>query len=77
MDFMKMAVPGFADKPMWKRISHKMFHCPTFWNLKPAFRCPICRATYRCYWDGNDVEGVGINLCGPCAEKHGLGGKND
>lgn len=54
------------------RVFHKLFKCPTFWQLKPAFKCPICGDTYRCYWDGNDVDGLGIDVCTPCAKAHEL-----
>jgi hypothetical protein len=49
-----------------KKILHYLFHCPTFWRVKPAFVCPCCQATYRCYWDGHDVNGK-INVCSACA----------
>jgi hypothetical protein len=49
-----------------KMVWHKLFHCPTFWLVKPAFQCPICGKRYRCYWDGNDTD-RGINLCDECA----------
>ena len=55
---------------MWRRLFHKLFKCPTFWELKPHFKCPLCGKTYRCYWDGNDVIGVGIDLCDKCAQKY-------
>lgn len=58
-----------GSKTFWQRWSHKLFHCPTFWRLKAAFKCPECGKTYRCYWDGNDCDG-GINLCGRCATKY-------
>jgi len=48
-----------------KRWWHYLFRCPTFWRVKPAFKCPKCGATYRCYWDGHDAHGY-INLCGKC-----------
>ena len=48
---------------------HKLFACPTFWKLKPMFRCPECGKKYRCYWDGNDVTGHGIDYCNKCAKK--------
>lgn len=57
------------EEKMVKGILHKLFNCPTFWRLKPFFQCPICGKRYRCYWDGHDVEKVGINLCKKCAEK--------
>ena len=64
---------GFAaeiknEKTFWQRVYHKLFECPTFWSLKPAFKCPICGNTYRCYWDGHDCDD-GIDLCGKCAAK--------
>ncbi len=54
---------------MFKRLFHLLFECPTFWRLKPAFTCPECGDQYRCYRDGHDVVGVGIDLCGPCAKE--------
>jgi len=50
------------------KLKHKLFDCPTFWNLKPSFQCPICGHKYRCYWDGNDCFGL-IDVCNKCAEK--------
>ncbi len=50
------------------RIIHKLFYCPTFWQMKPSFKCPCCGKKYRCYWDGNDVKYVGIDLCNNCAK---------
>lgn len=46
-----------------KHWFHKLFNCPTFWSIKPRFKCPECGKTYRCYWDGNDVDGHGTDLC--------------
>jgi hypothetical protein len=51
----------------WKKIHHKLFRCPTFWKLKYSFHCPRCGKGYRCYWDGNDVTGHGIDYCNSCA----------
>ena len=51
---------------LFRRWKHKLFECPTFWSVKPKFKCPLCGTTYRCYWDGNDAGGH-INLCDPCA----------
>ena len=51
-----------------KRWYHKLFKCPTFWNLKLQFTCPECGGKYRCYWDGNDIAGVGIDYCNDCAK---------
>lgn len=56
-------------KPFFKRIYHKLFGCPTFWKLKPRFSCPKCGKKYRCYWDGNDVTGYGIDYCNKCAKE--------
>ena len=58
------------------KLMHYLFECPTFWRRKPAFQCPVCNATYRCYWDGNDVGGK-INVCKKCTHhdptvKHSL-----
>ena len=50
-----------------KRWHHKLFKCPTFWELKPHFICPHCGKKYRCYWDGNDIAGLGIDYCNKCA----------
>jgi len=52
---------------MYKKLKHKLFNCPTFWRLKPSYQCPKCLKKYRCYWDGNDIEGVGIHYCDKCA----------
>lgn len=57
----------------FKKIRHYLFNCPTFWRLKPAFECPKCGRKYRCYWDGNDILGHGINICNSCAKKIGEG----
>jgi hypothetical protein len=50
----------------WK---HKLFNCPTFWRLKPFYHCPSCNKGMRCYWDGNDVAGHGIDYCDKCAKE--------
>ena len=55
-------------KPLLKRIIHKLFFCPTFWRLKPRFQCPRCGKKYRCFWDGNDIEGHGTDYCNKCAK---------
>ncbi len=57
---------------LFSKIKHYLFHCPTFWRIKPAFTCPICGHRYRCYWDGNDCGGK-IDVCKKCTthyEKH-------
>lgn len=51
------------------KLNHYLFHCPTFWRLKPIFKCPTCGKKYRCYWDGNDIENHGIDFCNKCAKK--------
>ena len=53
-------------KTRMKRWKHLLFDCPTFWSIRPRFKCPDCGKTYRCYWDGNDTD-HGINLCDTCA----------
>lgn len=53
-----------------KQWCHKLFKCPTFWQLKPFFHCPGCGKGYRCYWEGNDVAGLGIDYCDECTAKH-------
>ena len=60
-------VGTIEKKGFFKRWTHKLFHCPTFWSLHPKFSCPGCGKKYRCYWDGNDVEGHGIDYCNKCA----------
>ena len=55
-------------KPFLKRWKHKLFNCPTFWKLKTSFNCPKCKKTYRCYWDGNDVSGHGVDYCNKCTK---------
>lgn len=57
-------------KKKLKRLYHKLFECPTFWRLRKFFTCPECKTKYRCYWDGNDIAGVGINYCNSCAKKY-------
>ncbi len=61
-------IATIQKKSFWKRIYHKLFECPTFWRIKPAFHCPECGRGYRCYWDGNDIIGHGINYCNVCAK---------
>lgn len=60
-------------KTFFKRWNHKLFHCPTFWNVKGRFKakyaCSICGSGYRCYWDAHDIEGYGIDICDNCAKK--------
>lgn len=48
------------------KLWHYLFKCPTFWSLKQHFHCPVCGASYRCYWDANDIGGL-INVCKKCA----------
>ena len=51
-----------------KKLYHYLFTCPTFWSWKPKFTCPKCGRKYRCYWDGNDIDNHGINICNSCAK---------
>jgi len=55
-------------KEFYSRWRHKLFHCPTFWELKPHFQCPKCGKKYRCYWEGNDIVGVGKDYCDDCVK---------
>jgi hypothetical protein len=52
-----------------RNIWHKLFKCPTFWMLKPRFKCPLCGKKYRCYYDGHDIPDIGIDICSDCAKK--------
>ena len=61
---------GVFHKYLNKGILHKLFWCPSFWQLRRAFHCPECGKKYRCYYDGNDVTGHGIDLCNRCAKKY-------
>ena len=56
------------NTPIYKKVYHYLFKCPTFWKIKPAFKCPLCRKKYRCYWDGNDDFGI-INICDECVKR--------
>lgn len=59
----------YINPKSWtQRLCHKLFHCPTFWRLRASFKCPKCGRNYRCYWDGNDILGYGIDICERCAE---------
>ena len=62
-------------RTFWKRIYHYLLECPTFWRVKPSFTCPVCGKKYRCYWDGNDVEGIGVDVCNKCAKKQDYRGE--
>jgi len=62
-------VLSIRRKGLLKRWLHKIFSCPTFWRIKPAFTCPGCGKKYRCYWDGNDVAHHGVDYCCKCAAK--------
>ncbi len=56
-----------GNKTIVQRVFHKLFRCPSFWSIKPAFQCPECGKKYRCYWDGNDIIGRGTDICNACA----------
>lgn len=62
-------VAGIKKKSFFQRWKHKLFTCPTFWKWKAAFSCPGCGKKYRCYWDGNDVAGHGIDYCNKCTKR--------
>lgn len=65
------AVISIPRKPWAQRLWHYLFDCPTFWQWKRAFTCPLCGAKYRCYWDGHDSDcGAGTSLCTSCARQH-------
>jgi len=53
-------------KDFIRRWLHYLFSCP--FRLKTAFHCKLCGKPKRCYWDGNDIEGLGINICHKCSE---------
>lgn len=61
----------FRGSTFFHRWFHRLFKCPTFWQIKPRFTCPICGGGYRCYWDGNDVDGHGVDICNPCFKEIG------
>lgn len=65
---MGFTIEIITKRNFFQRWYHYLFKCPSFWRIKPAFKCPKCGKTYRCYWDGNDVKGHGINYCTPCAK---------
>jgi len=62
-------IASIKRKSFLKRWHHKLFKCPTFWQRNPSFTCPSCGGKYRCYWDGNDIAGHGINYCNDCAKR--------
>jgi len=59
-------------KTWLKRWKHKLFGCPTFWysffRERSRYNCPRCNKVLRCYWDGNDVTGHGIDYCNSCTK---------
>lgn len=63
---------GIKEKPFIKRWQHKLFNCPTFWrsfwDKRHGYNCPKCNKFLRCYWDGNDIEKYGIDICNKCAK---------
>jgi len=56
-------------KSFLKKLTHYLFNCPSFWSIKPRYHCSKCGAGFRCYWDANDIEGHGIDICNRCAKK--------
>jgi len=65
------AVISIPRRPLFHRLKHKLFDCPTFYRFRHTFICPLCGAGFRCYWDGHDSDcGAGINLCSVCANRH-------
>jgi len=71
-------------KTFWNRWNHKLFHCPTFWKMllgvRKKYRCSICNKPFLCFWDANDIEGYGTNICSKCAKyigSHHANRRND
>ena len=60
-------VVTFKRKPFLKHWFHKLFECGTYWNPRTWYHCTRCSKTLKCYWDGNDVTGHGIDFCDKCA----------
>jgi hypothetical protein len=56
-------------KSFFKKLNHYLFHCPSFWSIKPKYHCSKCGSGYRCYWDANDIDGHGTDICNRCAAK--------
>lgn len=67
---MGQVITIFDKRTYLGRIWHKLFKCPTFWNIKPLYHCSICGKGLRCYWDGNDITGVGTDICNKCAKEY-------
>ena len=51
------------------KLRHYLFNCPTFWQRKPAFKCPVCDATYKCFGMATIVGGK-INVCKTCKRSY-------
>ena len=68
---MGVVVEMKCPRSFWAQWWHKMTDCPTFWGsfFRKGRRCPGCNKRIRCYWDGNDVAGHGIDFCNRCAEE--------
>ena len=62
-------VVEIPHRGFWWLLRHKLFRCHTFWKLRPFYHCSKCGKGLRCYWDGNDIEGHGIDICNACARK--------
>lgn len=54
-----------SERSFVQRWLHYLFECPTFWKWERTFTCPDCGKKYRCYWDGNDINGK-IHVCNRC-----------
>ena len=46
-----------------------MINSIAFLVWPPRYRCPICGKGYYCYWSGNDIDGVGVDICDKCADE--------
>ena len=63
--FFTMGISISWQKNMWKKL--KMLD---WWLCRPRYHCPKCKKGLYTYWDGNDVNNVGIDLCNKCAKNH-------
>jgi hypothetical protein len=60
---------AYTGKGMFRRWWHLLFACPTFWRSGLSYTCPVCDKHFRCYWDGQRVEGYERHCCNRCAKK--------